>query len=103
MSIRVLLIFLFLYIISSTGVSAQITQANSSEIQQSRILILLDRSSSMVNNWSGNEARYQAADKIILQLIDSIHRVNDQVEFSLRVFGHQHVAQENNCFDTRNE
>ncbi len=47
--------------------------------------------------------RYQAADSVIKALMDSLYKVNPEVEFSLRVFGHQHSVPENNCFDTRNE
>jgi len=73
------------------------------ERKQPRILILLDESSSMLDEWQPNMPRYKAAGKIILDLMDSIYRVNDKVEFGLRVFGHQHTAQENNCYDTKRE
>ncbi len=35
--------------------------------------------------------------------MDSIYKINNKVEFGLRVFGHQHAAQENNCYDTKRE
>ena len=73
------------------------------EYKQPRILILLDGSSSMVNKWSGEQNRFSAAGEIILRLMDSIYKVNDQVEFSLRVYGHEHNVPENNCYDTRRE
>lgn len=72
-------------------------------IRQPRILILLDGSSSMLQSWSKDQIRFKAAGKVITSLIDSIYRVNNQVEFALRVYGHQHPAQENNCTDTRQE
>jgi hypothetical protein len=71
--------------------------------QQSRILILLDGSSSMINSWSGGKDRFHAASEIILKLMDSVYHVNKDVEFSLRVYGHQHSVAENDCYDTRNE
>ncbi|MFI5195642.1 MAG: VWA domain-containing protein [Chitinophagales bacterium] len=73
------------------------------ELTQSRILILLDESSSMIQSWAGGKQKYKAADELILRLMDSIYAVNNQVEFSLRVFGHQHTVAENNCYDTKNE
>jgi len=57
----------------------------------------------MVNKWNGEQNRFSAAGEIILRLMDSIYKVNDQVEFSLRVYGHEHNVPENNCYDTRRE
>jgi hypothetical protein len=71
--------------------------------KQPRILILLDGSSSMLQPWVGNEIRFKAAANIITKLIDSIYKVNDQVEFALRVYGHQSPAQNKNCIDTKRE
>lgn len=47
--------------------------------------------------------KYKAADSLILRVMDSVYAVNPDVEFSLRVFGHQHTVAENNCYDTKNE
>lgn len=77
--------------------------AQAEEEKQQRILLLLDGSSSMLQPWAKDEVRFKAAGKIITSLIDSIYSVNDQVEFGLRVYGHQHPAQENNCYDTKRE
>lgn len=68
-----------------------------------RVLILLDGSSSMSEDWTPGNTRFQQAGKFILTLIDSLSAANDQVEFGLRVFGHQYPAQEKNCFDTKRE
>ena len=73
------------------------------DLTQSRILFLLDRSSSMIQPWTGGREKYKVADELIERLMDSVMAVNDQVEFSLRVFGHQHTVQENDCTDTKNE
>jgi hypothetical protein len=70
---------------------------------QSRILILLDKSSSMINPWDVGRQKSKVADEIVLRLMDSVYAVNKDVEFSLRVFGHQSTVDENNCHDTRNE
>ncbi len=76
---------------------------NREALKQPRILILLDGSSSMMQPWSDDDSRFKAAGKIIIHLMDSIYRINDQVEFALRVYGHQSPVQQNNCFDTRQE
>lgn len=70
---------------------------------QPRILFLVDGSSSMLETWQTNQIRFRVAGKIIDQIVDSIYKVNPNVEFGLRVYGHQHTAQENNCFDTKLE
>ncbi len=92
------IIFLCILLGSSLAATAQQTKE-----KQPRILILLDGSSSMLQSWSDNGERFDAAAKIILSLMDSVYKVNDQVEFALRVYGHQHPTQENNCFDTKRE
>jgi hypothetical protein len=73
------------------------------ELKQPRILILLDGSSSMSQPWANNDPRFKVAGSIVSALMDSIYLVNDQVEFGLRVYGHQFPAQENICTDTRRE
>lgn len=68
-----------------------------------RVLFLLDGSSSMIENWDASKSRFKQAEKVILALMDSLTKANSQVEFGLRVFGHQYPAQEKNCFDTKLE
>lgn len=70
---------------------------------QSRILILLDGSSSMTQKWVSGRIKYSAAQEVILRIIDSVYAVNNQVQFGLRMFGHQHTVPEHNCYDTRME
>lgn len=68
-----------------------------------RVLILLDGSSSMSEGWGEGRTRFQQAGKFILSLIDSLGKANEEVEFGLRVFGHQYPAQQKNCYDTKLE
>ncbi len=68
-----------------------------------RILILLDGSSSMLHEWTKDNIRFEAAAKIIDRLMDSVYAVNNQVEFALRVYGHQYPTSANNCFDSKLE
>lgn len=73
------------------------------EFKKPRILILLDGSSSMLSDWQIGKSRFKVAHEIVLALMDSIYKSNKDVEFSLRVYGHQSPVPENNCTDTRNE
>lgn len=68
-----------------------------------RILILLDGSSSMLHEWTKDNIRFEAAAKIIDRLMDSVYAVNPEVEFALRVYGHQFPTSANNCFDSKLE
>ncbi len=83
------------------------TYQSSGQVQgdliQSRVLILLDRSSSMTESWSGGKEKSKAADEFIRRLVDSIYAVNPEVEIGLRVFGHQYPTAENNCYDSKME
>ncbi|MBS1783286.1 MAG: hypothetical protein JSS78_09490 [Bacteroidetes bacterium] len=97
--LRVTLISIFAFVFNTYAVFAQ----KKEEFKQPRILILLDGSSSMVNAWTPNLNRFQAAGDIVLRLMDSVYKLNNQVEFSLRVYGHQHGVPENNCYDTKQE
>lgn len=98
MSLKRCILFL---LIVSCAVSSSAQKAG--DLTQSRILILLDRSSSMIQPWANGKQKYKAADELITALMDSMYAVNNQVEFGLRVFGHEHTVEENNCQDTRNE
>ena len=92
-----------LIVLLGISASAQVTSSRKDDYTQSRILILLDESSSMLQKWPSGKEKYKAADELILKIMDSVYTYNSEVEFSLRVFGHQYAMQENNCYDTKNE
>jgi hypothetical protein len=97
--------FLFCYLLIFWAIispNAKLWGQNKTFIQP-RILFLVDGSSSMLETWQTNQIRFKVAGKIIDQIVDSIYKVNPNVEFGLRIYGHQHTAQENNCFDTKLE
>lgn len=82
------------------------TTAAASRAQQSKpvkILFLLDGSSSMLDDWEPNTPRFKAASRIIVNIVDSIQRINPSVEFGVRVFGHQYPMSAKNCYDTKLE
>jgi len=76
-------------------------EANS--IIPTRILILLDGSGSMKQKLADGNEKFQDATELILRIMDSVYAINGNVEFSLRVFGHQQYVVEHNCIDTKNE
>jgi len=71
--------------------------------KSARILFLLDASSSMGNSWADSTSRFGTASRIVNKIVDSIHKVNPDVAFAVRVFGSQFPAQDKNCFDSRLE
>jgi hypothetical protein len=84
-------------LLAVVGVQAQGT------VKKTRILFLLDGSSSMTLSWNDANSRYNIASRMLLQLIDSIYAVNNEVEFAVRSVGTQYPAQDKNCQDTRLE
>lgn len=99
---RLSLFLTFLLFLSPFGSRSQ-PQTGRNGVKQPRILILVDGSSSMLQPWNGNRTRFEMAGKLVEKLIDSVYSVNNQVEFGLRVYGHQSPAQEKNCYDSRRE
>jgi hypothetical protein len=97
MRLKILLTFLFVF----TGIGFCFAQPGG--YMQSRILILLDKSSSMINLWDGGREKSKVGNEIVLRIMDSVYAVNPNVEFSLRVFGANYTVADNNCHDTRNE
>jgi hypothetical protein len=71
--------------------------------KKSRILFLVDASSSMSLQWNKSNTRFDVATNLILHLVDSIYMLNNEVEFAVRAYGTKHPAQEKNCFDTELE
>lgn len=78
-----------------------LTSFSQQQITVTRILFLLDGSSSMMEAWS-NTTKVEAAKRIIIQIADSLNPSGD-VQLALRVYGHQSLVSENNCTDTKLE
>ena len=98
--VRIAWIFLLFLISFKAAAQLPVTPEG---VKQPRILILMDGSSSMLQPWNDKIKRFDAAAKVVSTLMDSIYHVNSQVEFGLRVYGHQFPAQDNNCTDTKRE
>lgn len=95
--------YLSTIIIAWVFLFTNITSAQPEIQKPARILFLLDASSSMGNSWVDATTRFQTAGRIINTIVDSIHRVNPDVAFAIRVFGNQFPSQEKNCLDSRLE
>ena len=70
--------------------------------QTTRILILLDASGSMKEVWQ-EKNKWETAKELLYKTIDSVQRANKNVEFGIRLFGHQSPRGEKNCKDSKLE
>jgi Ca-activated chloride channel homolog len=70
--------------------------------KKQRILFILDASGSMKEKW-GVTTKFEAAKKMLLHVVDSVEQKNPNVQFGLRVFGHQYYYTLNNCTDSKLE
>ncbi len=70
--------------------------------QKTRILFLLDASGSMKEMWS-DKSKFEISKQLIYHLADSIEQASDNVEFGVRIFGHQYPRSLHNCNDSKLE
>ncbi len=68
-----------------------------------RILIILDVSSAMKQEWDDSLTKYQAASELILRLMDSVYSRDNTVEFGLRAYGEQSFDFSNTCYASKQE
>ncbi len=68
-----------------------------------RILILLDGSHYMSHFNDNGRSYFTNAAEFITHLIDSSYIVNEDLEYGLRVYGHQYNENDNRCNDSRLE
>jgi len=71
--------------------------------RKTRILFLLDASSSMTYTWNPGFTRFDVAGNILLKIMDSIYSLNNEIEFAVRAYGSGYAAQLHNCTDTKLE
>ena len=67
--------------------------------QQINVLFVVDASSSMMKKW-GKEDKWTIAEKSLLQIADSLIKEHKNLQFGLRVYGHQSLPIDNDCKDT---
>jgi len=75
------------------------TIAFASTSKNSKVLIVLDASGSMMGKW-GNNTKWDIAKRVLSSTIDSIQTANPNVQFGVRVFGHQYHRTAENCTDS---
>lgn len=92
----ILVIFLGIFFLSSF-------HSYSQSVKKTRILFLLDASSSMTYKWNAEYDRFAVASNILLSIVDSVYALNNEVEFAVRAYGTQYASQDKNCTDTRLE
>lgn len=67
-----------------------------------RILFVLDASGSMAGKWDGIE-KFDLAKRLLFEAIDSLEHSPTDIEFGLRMFGHQSHRSANDCEDSKLE
>lgn len=88
--------------ITVTSLVAQ-TSNTSTPNKPTRILFLVDASSSMTYNWMGTEKRMATTGRLISAIVDSLTEKNPRIEFGLRLIGSQYPSQNKVCTDTKLE
>ncbi len=84
--------------------SAQANKEPETPTRLTRILFVFDGSQSMHGRWESG-TKIDIAQKLIGQMLDSLHAIDDMQTFqlALRVYGHQYPVPPQNCNDTRLE
>lgn len=82
--------------------SAQDSYSEKYNNQKTRILLILDASGSMNDTWQGKR-RFDISKSILTNVVDSVEAANKNVEFGLRIFGHQSPKEDNDCQDSKLE
>ena len=80
---------------------AQAQIAKPSENQLTRLLFVFDASQSMVAPWN-DKNKMEVAVLAVSDVLDSL-KYNTNIEFALRVYGHQSPNKEHDCTDTKLE
>lgn len=74
------------------------------EVKTTRILFIVDGSSSMQELWGAEgQSKFLAAQQLLSTIVDSIFQENKNIEFGLRVFGAQYHVSKNICYDSKLE
>ena len=56
----------------------------------------------MKEEWS-DKSKYNTSKRLIVDLLDSLTKANSEIEFAIRIFGHQSPNTQKNCQDSRLE
>lgn len=94
---------LFLLFIAITICNHKELRAQNVTQKTHRILILLDGSHYMSHFNDKGRSYFTNAAEFITHLIDSSYTINEDLEYGLRVYGHQYNENDNRCNDSRFE
>ncbi len=67
-----------------------------------RVLFVVDASGSMVGKWN-EKTKFDIAKNLLFHTLDSLELSGENIEFGLRLFGHQSPRQKNDCNDSKLE
>ena len=98
----VLFLSIFLVILGNSVFAKIETRKNVPAEVKYRVLFILDASGSMKADWNGNQ-KLKIAAEILSNVIDSLEKTHKDVEFALRIFGHQSKKALHNCEDSKLE
>ena len=74
----------------------------SNQQQLTRILFIFDASNSMNGKWERGKSKFDIAREILINLVDSLE-AQPNLEFALRIYGHQSPYPPQDCSDTKLE
>lgn len=93
---------IILFLLLGFSLIANAQERFDNETSVTRILFIFDGSGSMTSDWGG-KTKFEVAKRLVAETIDSIEKVNRNVEFGLRIFGHQSPRVDENCEDSELE
>lgn len=96
-------ITIFLRLLLATFFFIPLCVLSQPKAKKTRILFLLDASSSMTYQWNSGYTRFEVASNVLLKIMDSVYSINNEVEFAVRAYGTMYPAQLVNCVDTKLE
>jgi Ca-activated chloride channel homolog len=99
LGVKIVFLLIVLSVLALVKIYAQKPQRLMAD--KTRILFVLDASGSMLSKWDGDLRINIAKDKLAM-LVDSL-KVNKNLEFALRVYGHQFDSKLKNCKDSKLE
>jgi len=97
-------VLILLSVLIYSILTAQIRNEPEPEKPLTRVLIIFDASTSMMERWEGT-VKFEKARELLFELLDSLESVQQtqQLEVALRVYGHQSTTPPPDCRDSKLE
>ncbi|MDD3741904.1 MAG: VWA domain-containing protein, partial [Bacteroidales bacterium] len=97
-------ILIFISLLICSFLTAQIRNEPEPEKPLTRVLIIFDASTSMMERWEGT-VKFEKARELLFELLDSLESVQQtqKLEVALRIYGHQSVTPPPDCRDSKLE